>query len=334
MEISKENIVRTSLKLLIFSIMVLFINCNILFCFPEIVPNVYQDGSDSLHDTGQNKNSIEPSKESTKSKREEKVELEKSDTIDFKEVKPCISIQCPSGQQADPLQQCQCIPRKDWCQACKSNTECGPNGRCVSDALGVSFCAEDCSQSKKCSNTNSYACLPFKQKHLCLHISGACPCLLTNCSKGKKCCMKDGLCHECCDSKDCKSPQVCRSNGTCGSPDLCVDKTCSSGQECNPSTGQCECTSPCMAGSCCNPVIKRCMKSACSNSNQCRPSCDNSLLCCDVVGSPVCLPYCPKQTLSCKKDGCSRGQICCKLGNSSAICIDSIASITKHCLPW
>lgn len=328
---------RSSYQSLVWVVLFLVFAGYKLACSPFEISSEPLEGWATLQEAGQGKSTEQPSDDLGERYSVDRVDPDVMFASERTERQPedplCSSVRCPLGAVPDPTQQCQCIASKGWCKPCKRDMECSRKGRCIVDALGVPFCVEDCSSSGQCSEPTSYACLPFQQQRLCLPLAGACPCLTTTCPKGQQCCMTDGLCHECCDDKDCTSPQVCRRGGTCGPLDHCAGKVCSSGQQCNAMTGQCECASPCPLGACCNAAMQQCLASACGNSEQCQPSCKGALVCCDVAGDAVCLPYCFRQYISCKQGSCSPGDVCCKLKDGRAWCVSFEASTVLDCLP-
>ncbi len=243
----------------------------------------------------------------------------------------CKNANCPSGQTPDPDNNCTCIAQKNWCEVCTKDAECGLNGKCVKDSAGNSFCAEDCSVSRSCSDNSKYSCLTLGQnKAVCMPVSGSCPCIGTTCPAGQQCCLSDGLCKECCGNSDCQAPNVCRGDGTCGSADKCSGVQCATGQQCNSSTGQCQCQSPCPNGTCCDPNSNTCTAQACGGSGgNCSPACQSGQQCCDVLGQKQCLPSCPGGTGgSCKVDSdCKSGEICCALFGNMCIQGDPILKL-------
>ncbi len=153
-------------------------------------------------------------------------------------------------------------------------------------------------------------------------VSGSCPCIGTKCPAGQKCCVsRNGLCGACCDDSDCKSPQVCRVDGTCGAKDKCTGVQCKAGQQCDGNTGKCQCQVPCPQGSACDPTSNACKQSA--TPNKCTPACTNGMQCCDVFGQKICQQKCQGPAGgSCKVDSdCKAGEMCCGLLGLPASCM-------------
>ena len=240
---------------------------------------------------------------------------------------PCKGTQCKPGESPDPANNCQCVAHKDWCEACNTDKDCGPVGKCVENQ-GIKFCAQDCSNTGICSDPSKYSCLNLGSYKACLPSSGFCPCLNVNCKAGKKCCKHDGACHECCASSDCQAPKVCHNVTLVCVEDKCKGKTCPTGSVCDTATGGCVCSTPCPKGTCCGG--NQCTAAACGGTTGCSPACTGGMKCCDVMGKKQCMQSCPGGG-QCQIDAdCGGGkQICCNLMGMGKMCMDGSDPMMK-----
>lgn len=239
--------------------------------------------------------------------------------------KPCENTQCPQGQGPDPDNNCACIPTKGTCDACTRDAECGPNGRCIQDANGTKYCAQDCSNSS-CSDAGSN-CQNFGSFKACIRPNG-CPCLGKQCQNGQKCCPQTGACQECCDAKDCPSGQTCHNVLYTCKADKCQGVKCNPGQQCNQNTGKCDCPLQCPTGQCCDGTKGVCSAAAC-NASGCNPACTGANKCCDIGGQKQCLPQCPGGGQCTTDADCGSGKICCNLMGVMKSCMDGSNPIMK-----
>ncbi len=247
---------------------------------------------------------------------------------------PCKGTQCQPNESPDPANNCKCVAHTPWCEACTSDKDCGPRGKCVENQ-GVKFCAEDCTNSGTCSDTATYSCLNLGSYKACLPSVGYCPCLNVKCNAGKTCCKQDNACHECCSDADCKGGKVCHNVTFTCVEDKCKGKQCPTGSVCDPGSGSCVCQSPCPKGTCCGG--NQCTKAACGGGNNggttgCNPPCQQGMKCCNFMGKKQCMAQCPGGGGGgqCQIDAdCGTGKICCNLMGMSKMCMNASDPMAK-----
>jgi hypothetical protein len=180
---------------------------------------------------------------------------------------------------------CFCISSRCAGKQCPAGSHCDElSGDCV-DPCVPSPCQEwETCQNGACYDCNTVGC-PTGEK--C--VGNQCqtdPCAGVVCGPAQFC-NATGQCQDLCHQSDCEHCYRCPTDGTAACvPDLCCEKSCSTGQYCDPATGDCR-TDPCQAVQCaagfvCDKVDGKCAADPCR-----ALSCDYCQVCQgDVTVSP------------------------------------------------
>lgn len=229
-------------------------------------------------------------------------------------------VNCPDFDQYCDSCSSQCLSRREPCDPCTDDAQCGePGDRCLDFPDGERFCGKSCGAGIGCPL--GFTCNADRGQ--CLPLSGACS-EETTCGEDSECagvqiCGGQGICTDGCASDDvCPNPLVC-SAGRCQDP--CSEaNACDTGLECVE--GHCRVPGGCLTSRECPQQETYC--------DRVRGLCVDG---CEVDGD--CLTF----TLMCVDGGCERrpcrGAYSCGFGQicdaDSGACVESTEPHCSEC---